>query len=203
MRYLLFTCCLFSYAKTIEQTQEIPHLKKSVEVLFAPQDNCTKAIIELINNTNHSIKIHAYAFTSDEIIEALERAAKRGVKVRILADKTYINKIGMNRLKGTQGVKSWNDSKPRIAHNKIIICKNKKDTSLFATAVVTGSFNFSRSAQHCNAENIVIFKNHNRIYSKYHANWKYRKNLKETVFSSFDPNMQATSKISRRSMIRR
>ena len=46
------------------------------------------------------------------------------------------------------GIPVWIDTRPAIAHNKILI--------IDGTEVITGSFNFTDSAQNRNAENLVF-----------------------------------------------
>lgn len=53
-----------------------------------------------------------------------------------------------------------------IAHNKVIILDEKK--------VITGSFNFTKSADTRNAENVIIV-NDKEVASKYLQNWFSRK----------------------------
>ena len=61
---------------------------------------------------------------------------------------------------------------PTIAHNKVIIIDNK--------TVITGSFNFTRSAQKYNAENVLIIHDP-KLAEKYTANWYKRASQSTTV----------------------
>ena len=67
------------------------------------------------------------------------------------------------------------DNKVAIAHNKVMVIDNKN--------IITGSFNFTKSAQDRNAENVLIILDDLNIANKYIANWEkravYSKQLKE------------------------
>jgi phosphatidylserine/phosphatidylglycerophosphate/cardiolipin synthase-like enzyme len=59
------------------------------------------------------------------------------------------------------------DSNHAIAHNKVII--------IDGNTVITGSFNFTKSAESKNAENLLIIKS-DEIAKLYIENWKNHKN---------------------------
>jgi phosphatidylserine/phosphatidylglycerophosphate/cardiolipin synthase-like enzyme len=46
------------------------------------------------------------------------------------------------------GVPVWIDERPAIAHNKVIVADRR--------VTITGSFNFTQSAQTRNAENLIV-----------------------------------------------
>lgn len=62
-------------------------------------------------------------------------------------------------------IDTWIDYKPAIAHNKIILIDNK--------TVITGSFNFTKSAQFKNAENVLVIQD-KTLAQKYFLNWQTR-----------------------------
>jgi phosphatidylserine/phosphatidylglycerophosphate/cardiolipin synthase-like enzyme len=61
------------------------------------------------------------------------------------------------------GIKVLIDDKHKIAHNKIMIIDSE--------IVITGSFNFTKSAEEGNAENLLII-NSSDLAKKYIENWK-------------------------------
>ncbi len=65
----------------------------------------------------------------------------------------------------------WQDNQLSIAHNKVMIFDRK--------TVETGSFNFTYSAQHRNAENVLIIQN-KALAAAYLKNWFRRK--KQSVY---------------------
>jgi phosphatidylserine/phosphatidylglycerophosphate/cardiolipin synthase-like enzyme len=137
------------------------------QVCFTPRENCTALIVESLHSAEKSIYVQAYSFTSTAIMRALVDAARRGVDVKVLLDKTqFDNKFYTSgRFFQNNHIPVWVDDKPAIAHNKVIIIDD--------STVITGSFNFTKAAQYKNAENLLIIKN-NEIAAKYTANWKDR-----------------------------
>lgn len=63
------------------------------------------------------------------------------------------------------GIPVWIDSKPAIAHNKVMIIDEKE--------VITGSFNFTDAAQKRNAEN-VVFITDIKLAEEFIENWQNR-----------------------------
>lgn len=116
------------------------------EVCFTPGGFCTDKLINVINKEPKEILVQAYSFTSTSIIDALLHAKQRGVDVKIILDKGQKNNKQLRALIQA-GIPICIDYKVRIAHNKIMI---------FSDSVETGSFNYSKSAQYNNAENMVF-----------------------------------------------
>jgi phosphatidylserine/phosphatidylglycerophosphate/cardiolipin synthase-like enzyme len=117
---------------------------------FTPGGNCAQMIINEINNEQKSILVQAYQLTSTDIAKALVDAKRRGVIVKIILDKTqYTQKrYSAATFFDHAGIPVWIDSKPAIAHNKIIILGINK--------LITGSYNYSKNAEYKNAENLLI-----------------------------------------------
>jgi phosphatidylserine/phosphatidylglycerophosphate/cardiolipin synthase-like enzyme len=99
--------------------------------------------------TRATIRVLAYAFTSERIADALIAAHRRGVDVQVIVDKSQRHAKGSRVHAVTAaGVPIFVDSAHASQHNKVIII----DTA----AIITGSFNFSQSAETRNAENLLI-----------------------------------------------
>lgn len=139
-----------------------------ISTCFTPPTGCGTVIANQISKAQDSIYVQAYGFTSGEIAHALIEAHKRGVKVRVLLDKSNISaKHSRMRNLRKAGIEVDIDHIiPGIAHNKVIIIDNQK--------VITGSFNFTTSADIRNAENIIIINN-KQIAARYLQNWLLRK----------------------------
>lgn len=135
--------------------------KLEVEILgayFSPKGGCSEAIINLIDSANKSIHVLIYIFTLDSIGDALIRAFRRGVDVKVIFEKREIDEYSEYwRLKNA-GVPVRNDTNPYLMHNKIMIVDSE--------IVVTGSYNWSWSAEERNDENIVIIKSR-RVAEEY------------------------------------
>jgi phosphatidylserine/phosphatidylglycerophosphate/cardiolipin synthase-like enzyme len=66
------------------------------------------------------------------------------------------------------GIAVWLETKYQNAHNKIIVI----DAGTPESTVITGSFNFTWTAQHRNAENILIARKNSLLASRYALNWE-------------------------------
>lgn len=140
-------------------------------VCFTPGGQCTRLIVLAITHAKKSINVQAYSFTAKPIAKALIQAKQRGVKVIAILDKSNTHeKYSQMDALSQAGIPVYIDSKVRIAHNKVII--------LDGVATITGSFNFSWSAQHRNAENVLLI--HNKKLSKRYTHNFYNR-LKHSV----------------------
>ena len=151
----------------ISTTDPILIGSSQINLCFTPPSGCGKVIADLISRAAKSIYMQAYGITSDEITVALIAAHDRGVKVRILLDKSNLHDkhSKMQVLKESE-IEVSIDKVSGIAHNKVIIIDEQK--------VITGSFNFTKSADSRNTENIIIV-NDSRIADQYLQNWLLRK----------------------------
>ena len=137
-----------------------------IHICFTPQQQCLPLILSEIRNAQKEILVQAYSFTSMPIAQALISAKKKGINVRVIADKSQ------ETAKGTTipslvsaGIDVRIDSKVAIAHNKVLIIDR--------AAVVSGSYNWTVSAEKRNAENIFIVRDE-KIAASYRTNWLNR-----------------------------
>lgn len=126
---------------------------KYVSTYFSPNRGGAKTIIGFIDRCNKTIDAAVYSITHDKISDALIRAHRRGVAVRIITDKTQAagkwsddERIEEAAIPVKRGGYHWRGS----MHNKFIIGDD--------SAVGTGSFNWTKSADKRNAENFVIIR---------------------------------------------
>ena len=137
---------------------------RNIKAYFTPGGSPTAAIIKALDNAKKSVHVQAYSFTSAPIAEALKRAHDRGVTVRVILDKSQKHERHTSATFLIRaGIPVWIDRKHAIAHNKVMIV----DSAI----VITGSFNFTRSAEERNAENLVVITD-GRIVNQYLANWR-------------------------------
>jgi phospholipase D len=142
-----------------------------VRVCFTPESQCTPGILNAINSAKSSIFVQAYSFTSAPIANALVEAKARGVDVQVILDKSQPTAKGsqLNTLIASHVPVSI-DQVTGIAHNKVMIIDD--------TYVLTGSFNFTNSADTRNAENILLLQDP-ALAKLYKANWKTREKLSQ------------------------
>jgi len=121
----------------------------SGEILFSPEDGVQDRVLALIESAQEEIVFMAYAFTIDPLAEAMIRKAGEGVRVRGLLERDQAGASGgeYERLRAA-GVDVRLDRNPYNMHHKVVIMDGR--------VVITGSYNFTRSAEERNDENVVI-----------------------------------------------
>lgn len=161
MKALTFTLCLFAF----------PAFAGQIETCFTPSQDCTAVIVREVDAARQEILLQAYGFTSAPIAAALIEAKRRGVVVRAIFDKSDRSARGSRAedLIGA-GIPAEVDTVPGIAHNKIMVIDQAE--------VITGSFNFTSSAQKRNAENLLVIHDAD-VAQNYRANWFRREKAAE------------------------
>ena len=117
---------------------------------FTPSTaSCESLVVDQIDHANRTVLVQAYSFTNNAIAAALVRANARGVAVLVIADKSQRTERSTKIAALVRaGIRVMEDYKPAIAHNKVMIFDGSR--------VFTGSYNFTESAEHRNAENGIL-----------------------------------------------
>ena len=116
---------------------------------FSLSDNLQKEIIKNINQAQAFINIAMYIFTDREISLPLVKAQERGVKVRLYLDKEQVDyQYSQVRFLVQKGIKARISSNNYIMHHKFAIIDNR--------ILLTGSYNWTFSANNRNDENLMI-----------------------------------------------
>jgi phosphatidylserine/phosphatidylglycerophosphate/cardiolipin synthase-like enzyme len=90
-----------------------------------------------------------YIFTDREIALPLIKAQERGVKVRLYLDKDQVDyQYSQSRFLVQKGIKTRISSNKYIMHNKFAIIDNR--------ILLTGSYNWTFSANNRNDENLMV-----------------------------------------------
>jgi phosphatidylserine/phosphatidylglycerophosphate/cardiolipin synthase-like enzyme len=133
-------------------------------VYFTPPVGAAAAIVRTIDASEREVLVQAYGFTHNAIAQALVRAHQRGVKVYVLLDKKSekTNRYVIDMLTQAQ-VDLRYDGKHAIAHNKVMVIDE--------SVVITGSFNFTNSAETRNAENLLLLKS-GELARRYKSEWQ-------------------------------
>jgi phosphatidylserine/phosphatidylglycerophosphate/cardiolipin synthase-like enzyme len=168
-------CCLavvaqaYSFEAAPLRSQPIA-AQGTLQAAFAPWDDIESLIVEAIEGARKQVLVQAYLFTSKRIAMTLIDAHRRGVDVRILADAEQQAKVESSKISemAAAGIPVWLETKYENAHDKIIVI----DAATSDATVITGSFNFTWTAQHKNSENILIARNNPALAFRYAANWE-------------------------------
>ncbi len=119
------------------------------KIYFSPGEECLNAILYEIERCKSSLDVCVFTITDDRIARALIAAHRRGVEVRIISDDDKRLDKGSDIQKmADAGVPTKIDDTPNHMHHKYCVMDNKR--------VLTGSYNWTRSAERYNHENIII-----------------------------------------------
>jgi phosphatidylserine/phosphatidylglycerophosphate/cardiolipin synthase-like enzyme len=132
-----------------------------VQTCFSPQGRCSTHLLREIDHAQKELLVAVYAFTSDDLANALVRAKKRGAVVQVVIDKDFdltndrskgkffdAQKIPLRRVSGTKSKTAEKDS--GLMHQKFAVIDRK--------IVFTGSYNWTHSAEKMNDENLLLFR---------------------------------------------
>jgi phosphatidylserine/phosphatidylglycerophosphate/cardiolipin synthase-like enzyme len=142
----------------------------TVQAVFAPWDNVEGVIIDAIDAAKKQVLVQAYLLTNKKIATALIAAHRRGMDVQVLADAAQHARTSSSKLPelAAAGINVLLETKYQNAHNKVILI----DAATSDAMLITGSFNFTWTAQHKNAENILVARKNSPLASQYLLNWE-------------------------------
>jgi phosphatidylserine/phosphatidylglycerophosphate/cardiolipin synthase-like enzyme len=148
--------------------QELP-AKGTVQAAFPPWDDAESMIVSAIRRAKRQVLVQAYSFTSRSIANALVAAHRRGIDVRVIADREQSAFEG-SRLRDLvrAGIPVLVDAASQSAHSKVMLL----DAGSAGAAVITGSYNWTYAAQYRNAENVLIVRGHPELAQAYLENWE-------------------------------
>ncbi len=131
------------------------------DVYFSPGTDCLNAIIRTLNSAKKSIKICVFTISDNRIGSTIRDKHYDGIDVKLISDndKQYDRGSDIQYLSG-KGVDIRIDRTDAHMHHKFAIIDEK--------ITITGSYNWTRSAEKYNQENILITDNQ-QITDKYLA----------------------------------
>ncbi len=150
--------------RTARAAEEVP---AGIVTCFVPQQDCEGQIVGRIAAAARSIRVQAYGFSDVRIIDALDAAARRGVDVQVILDRSNVGRrraVADAMLR--RGIPVWVDGITGIAHTKAIIIDQD--------FVIGGSYNYTLAAQRRNAEN-VVFLHGAAVARRFLDNWDQRR----------------------------
>lgn len=142
----------------------------TVEVAFTPWDDAEGALLKEIRGAREAIRVQAFLITSRSMARGLIDARRRGVDVQVLADREMVAKGGNSQIPQLHaaGIPVFLEVRYNAAHNKIVLV----DPLAMNPSVITGSYNFTFSAQARNAENLLILRGNAPLARAYLDNWQ-------------------------------
>lgn len=142
----------------------------AVQACFSPDGRCSAQILREIGQAKQEILAAVYALTSDDLAWALVQARRRGLKVQVIIDRAFDKDNGISKgnflnqervpIRRVSGVgKDKNPGDKGLMHQKFAVIDQ--------TIVVTGSYNWTLSAEKFNHENLLVFRDARPLADEY------------------------------------
>lgn len=131
------------------------------EVYFSPKGGALRAIETQIDKAKQEIDVAMYAFTNDRLALDLTKAKDRGVRVLVVLDGGFAeNELSKDEFLAEKGINLRLVIRDTgLMHNKFCIIDSK--------VLITGSYNWTKSAENRNDENLLVFPNAPRLVKRY------------------------------------
>jgi len=125
-----------------------PSSEASHSAYFSPGEECRQKIIKSLNSAVRKIDICVFTISDDSITETILERHGLGIPVRIISDndKAFDRGSDLFRLR-ERGIEIRFDTGPAHMHHKF---------ALMDETLLTGSYNWTRSAAQENYENILV-----------------------------------------------
>jgi phosphatidylserine/phosphatidylglycerophosphate/cardiolipin synthase-like enzyme len=121
----------------------------NIEVYYSPKDGVAKHVLQRLQNATTNIRFMTFSYTAEDIANTMIAKAKAGLVVQGVFERQNATGTGAEYTRLQQGgVDVLRDGNCYILHHKIIIIDER--------IVITGSYNFTASAERDNDENLVI-----------------------------------------------
>jgi cardiolipin hydrolase len=119
------------------------------EARFSPGQDCVRRVISLLEHARSSVDVCVFTITDDRISDAIIQAHGRGVAIGVISDdmKAMDRGSDIERLRQA-GIEVREDHSEHHMHHKFAVFDQR--------ILLTGSFNWTRSATAYNQENIVV-----------------------------------------------
>ncbi|MDE2222505.1 MAG: phospholipase D family protein, partial [Candidatus Omnitrophica bacterium] len=140
-------------------------LAQECQVYFSPNGGCVQAIVHEIRQATQTIDIAMYFLSSYKIARALAMAQEHHVLIRIVMDQHQeIESASKSGYLVRHGLEVRYHMGFGLMHNKFAVIDGK--------TVITGSFNWTLSAEERNEENMLII--HDRaLAGKFEERFEY------------------------------
>jgi len=139
--------------------------QQDIKVYFSPNGGCQQAVISEIRKAAQTIDIAMYYLSSRDITRALVQASENNVRVRIVLDQSQeIEHASKSGYLIKHGFEVRYHLGFGLMHNKFAIIDGK--------SLITGSFNWTLTAEERNEENLLIITDEGTI-EKYKERFNY------------------------------
>jgi len=142
---------ILDWVKAANSALLIPEPLTLSDAYFSPGEACRNAIINQINSASNQLNICVFTISDDSITDAMITSHRRGIKIRVITDNDKSHDEGSDIEQiASAGISVKMDRTTNHMHHKFMITDER--------AIITGSYNWTRSAAKFNQENIVLSK---------------------------------------------
>lgn len=162
---LLALATTIAFALPAVHADPLPLDGATIESAFAPGKEPAALVAKAIGEASSEVRMMTYQLSNGVVINALRDAAGRGVDVKVIVDEATCDARRFPPVLAVltaAGVEVSCDGKHPIHHNKVVLVDRR--------IVVTGSFNFSPSAEK-NAENTNVLRGVPALAGLYRTVW--------------------------------
>lgn len=118
------------------------------KIAFSPGSDCKKLILDTIREATHKLDVCVFTISDDTISDALKAAFDRGLEIRILTDNLKVSDEGSDiEYLYNSGIDIRIDRSENHMHHKFMVADG--------LVTITGSYNWTRSAEKYNQENVI------------------------------------------------
>jgi phosphatidylserine/phosphatidylglycerophosphate/cardiolipin synthase-like enzyme len=153
----------FDVGRTLDWLEDVTRILRPVahasgaagqRACFSPGEACRGQIRELLLQARSTIDICVFTITDDRISDAILKAHRRGVSLRIITDDDKSGDLGSDIMRHSEdGIPIRIDKTPHHMHHKFALFDRR--------TLITGSYNWTRSAARDNEENLVVLSDRN------------------------------------------
>ena len=119
-----------------------------MKTAFSPGPDCKNMILDHIRSATFELWICVFTISDNDISQTLLNAHKNGVKIRIVTDNEKLMDTGSDIFDlEREGIPIKTDLSPNHMHHKFSIADGRR--------LITGSYNWTRSAEQYNQENLI------------------------------------------------
>jgi|SRR5262245_6065630 len=135
--------------KVLSRPAASPVALEPAAAFFSPSPTCVQEVLRQFNTARQTCDVCVFTITDDRITDAILRAHARGVKVRVLTDDEKSHDLGsdIDRLKAAGIPCKMDVGNIAHMHHKFALFDGRR--------LMTGSFNWTRSASEQNEESLL------------------------------------------------
>ncbi|MEL6676133.1 MAG: phospholipase D-like domain-containing protein [Bacteroidota bacterium] len=135
---------------------EAKEVRGENQVYFSPGDACLETIKLMVRQARFSLDICVFTISDDRITREILNRAQQGLTVRILTDNEKLHDKGsdIDRM-AAAGISVRIDATHHHMHHKFALVDDRY--------ILTGSYNWTRSAAEYNEENLLVSDDANTI----------------------------------------